>query len=53
MDSTHNEWKSAAAERFIRRTLKEKNYTYMTSLSKNVHIDKLTDSTIHIMVQSK
>ena len=38
--STHNEEKSVIAERFI-RTLKNKNYKYMTSLSKNVYIDKL------------
>ena len=40
MYSTHNEGKSVAAERFI-RTLKSKIYKYMTSISKNVHIDKL------------
>ena len=40
MDSTHNEEKSAVAERFI-RTLKNKIYKYMTSISKNVYIDKL------------
>ena len=40
MYSTHNEGKSAVAERFI-RTLKNKIYKYMTSLSKNVYIDKL------------
>ena len=39
--STHNEGKSIVAERFI-RTLK-KNYTYMSSVSKNVYIDKLDD----------
>ena len=38
----HNERKSAAAERFI-RTLKTKIYKYMTSISKNVYIDKLHD----------
>ena len=42
MYSTHNEGKSANAERFI-RTLKNKIYKYMTSISKNVYIDKLDD----------
>ena len=42
MYSTHNEVKSVAAERFI-RTLKNKIYKHMTSLPKNVHIDKLDD----------
>ena len=42
MYSTHNEEKSVVAERFI-RTLKSKIYKYMTSLSKNVYIDKLDD----------
>ena len=39
MHSTQNEGKSAVAERFI-RTLKNKICKYMTSVSKNVHIDK-------------
>ena len=43
MYSTHNEGKSVAAERFI-RTLKSKIYKYMTSISKNVYIDKLDDT---------
>ena len=38
----HNEGKSVIAERFI-RTLKTRIYKYMTSLSKNVRIDKLDD----------
>ena len=38
MYSTHND----IAERFI-RTLKSKIYKYMTSISKNVYIDKLDD----------
>ena len=42
MHSTHNEGKSVFAERFI-RTLKNKIYKYMTSISKNVYIDKLDD----------
>ena len=40
MHSTHNEGKSVVAERFI-RTLKNNIYNYMTSISKNVYIDKL------------
>ena len=35
MYSSHNEGKSAVAERFI-RTLKHKIYKYMTLISKNV-----------------
>ena len=42
MYSTHNEAKSLVAERFI-RTLKNKIYKYMTSISKNLYIDKLDD----------
>ena len=38
----HNEGKSVVAERFI-RTLKTKIYKYMTSVSKNVYIDKIDD----------
>ena len=34
--------KSVVAERFIRK-LKGKIYKYMTSISKNVYIDKLDD----------
>ena len=40
--STHNEGKSVCDEIFI-RTLKNKIYKYMASLSKNVYIDKLDD----------
>ena len=40
--STHNEGKSIVAERFI-RTLKNKIYKHMTSVSKSVYIDKLDD----------
>ena len=40
--STHNEEKSVVLERFT-RTLKNKIYKYMTSISKNVYIDKLDD----------
>ena len=39
MYSTHNEGISVVAERFI-RTLKNKIYKYITSISKNVYIDK-------------
>ena len=42
MYSIHNEGKSVVAKRFI-RTLKTKIYKYMTSISKNVYIDKLDD----------
>ena len=42
MYSKHNERKSVVTERFI-RTLKSKIYKYMTSISKNVYIDKLDD----------
>ena len=42
MYSTHNEGKSVVPERFI-KTLKGKIYKYMTSISKNVYLDKLDD----------
>ena len=42
MYSTCNQGKSVVAERFI-RTLKNKNYKYMTSVSENLYIDKLYD----------
>ena len=42
MYSTHNEGKSVIAERFI-KTLKNKIHKYMTSIPKNVYIDKLGD----------
>ena len=38
----HNEGKSVVAERFF-RTLKNKIYKYMTTISKNVYINKLDD----------
>ena len=38
--STHNERNCVITERFI-RTLKNKIYKYMTSVSKNIYIDKL------------
>ena len=58
MYSTNNEGKSVVAERFI-RTLKSKIYKYMTSVSKNVYIDKLDDivneynNTYHIIIKTK
>ena len=42
MHSTHNEENYVVAERFM-GTLKNKIYKYMTSVSKNVYIDKLDD----------
>ena len=42
MYATYSEGKSVVAERFI-RTLKNKIYKYMTSISKNVYIGKLDD----------
>ena len=58
MYSTNNEGKSVVAERFI-RTLKTKIYKYMTSISKNVYINKLDDivneynNTYHITIKTK
>ena len=58
MYSTHNEGKSVVAERFI-RTLKGNIYKYMTSISKNVYIDKLDDivdkynNTYHTTIKMK
>ena len=58
MYSTHNEGKSVVAERFI-RTLKSKIYKYMTSISKNVYIDKSDDivdeynNTYHATIKMK
>ena len=40
--SMHNEGEPVFSERFI-RTLKNKIYKYMTSVSTNVYIDKLED----------
>ena len=42
MYSAHNEGKSVIAERFI-RTLKNKIYKYLTSVSRNVYVVKLDD----------
>ena len=58
MYSIYNEGKSAITERFI-RTLKNKIYKYMTSVSKNIYIDKLDDivnkynNTYHSTIQMK
>ena len=58
MYATHKKGKSVVAERFI-RTLKSKIYKYMTSISKNVYIDKLDDivneynSTYHTTIKMK
>ena len=58
MYSTHNEGKSVVAERLI-RTLKSKIYNYMTSISKNMYIDKLDDivdeynNTYHTTIKMK
>ena len=58
MYSTHIEGKSVVAERFI-RTLKSKIYKYMTSISKNVYIDKLDyivneyNNTYHTTIKMK
>ena len=56
--SAHNEGKSVIAERFM-KTLKNKTDKYMTSISKNVHIDKLDDivkkynNTYHTSIKMK
>ena len=58
MYSIHNEGKSVVAERLI-RTLKGKIYKYMTSILKNVYIDKLDDivdeynNTYHTTIKMK
>ena len=54
MHSIHNEGKSVSAARFI----KTKIYKYMTSISKNVYIDKLDignehNNTHHIIIKMK
>ena len=52
--STHNEGKSVVAEKCI-KTLKNKIYKYMTSISKNVYIDKLYEynNTYHRTIKMK
>ena len=58
MYSTDNEGKSAVPEGFI-RMLKSKIYKYITSISKNVYIDKLDDivneynNTYHTTIKMK
>ena len=58
MHSTNNEGKSVVAERFI-KTLKSRIYKYMTSISKNVYINKLDDivdeynNTYHTTIKMK
>ena len=58
MYSTHNEAKSVIAERSI-KTINNKIYKYMTSISKNVYIDKLDDiakkynNTYHTSIKMK
>ena len=58
MYSIHNEGKFVVAERFI-RTLITKIHKFMTSISKNVYIDKLIDivheynSTYHKTIKMK
>ena len=58
MYSTNNEGKSVVAERFI-RTLKNKFYKHMTSISKNMYTDKLDDivnqynNTYHRAIKTK
>ena len=42
MYSKHNEEKSVVAERFI-RTLQNKIYKHITSVSRDVYIDKLDE----------
>ena len=42
MYSTHNEGKSVVAKRFF-KTLKNRIYKHITSMSKSVYIDKLDD----------
>ena len=58
MYSIHNEGKSVVTERFI-RTLKTKIYKHMTSISKNMYVDKLDDivdecnNTYHTTIKMK
>ena len=58
MYSTNNKGKSVVAGRFI-RTIKNKIYKYMTSISKNVYLDKLDDivkksnNTYHTSIKMK
>ena len=58
MYSAHNEGKSVIAERFI-KTLKNKIYEYLTSISSNIYIDKSEDidkkynNTYHTTIKMK
>ena len=58
MCSTYNEEKSVVAERFI-RTLKNKTFKHMITISKNVYFDVLNDivnkynNTIHRTIKMK
>ena len=58
MYSAHNEGEFVVAEGFI-RTLKNKIYNYMNSISKNVYIDQLDDivnaynNTYHTTIKKK
>ena len=56
MYPTHNEEKPVVAERFI-RTLKNKIYKYVISVSKYVYVNKLDDKVnkynMHIIAQLK
>ena len=58
MYSTNNKGKSVVLERFIRK-IKNKIYKYMTSISKNVYIDKLDNivkkysNTYHTSIKMK
>ena len=58
MYSMHNEEKSVVRERFL-RTLKKEIYKYMTSILRNIYIDKLDDivnkynNTFHSTVKMK
>ena len=58
MYSAHNEGKSVIVERFI-RNLKIRIYKHMTSISKNVYIDKLDEiinkcnNTYHSTIEMK
>ena len=57
--STHNEGKSVVAARFITKTLNNKIDKHITSISKNVYIDKLDDivnkynNTCHRTIKTK
>ena len=58
MHSTYNEGKSVVAERFI-RTLKNKIFKHMTTISKNIYFDVLDDivnkynNTVHRTIKMK